>query len=634
MKFSQLPIVFFLIVLFELLNIQTVSAQCTSPLNTFPYEENFELNDGNWTRSSTAHWEWGQVGQNSKPIITSAGSGQNCWIVGGLVGANYSSGNSYLVSPCFNLSSLINPEISFKIFWETEKNYDGVNFEYSIDQGATWLLLGSQNSDADCKGVNWFNSSSIRFLGNAPAWSGSTTVGLDSDPRCTIGNGSGAWVTAKHTLIGIIGQPKVIFRFAFGAGSICNKYDGFAIDDISIHEAPLPGADFTFQCLGNNTVNFTNTSSTCVSTVSWNFGDPSSGAMNTTTLINPAHQFSGPGNFQVTQTVVFSNGTTSVKNKSIGVLKVTPRITQALLCNGNQNGAIIADVIGGDASVLNYLWSTNPPQNTQTINNLSANNYTVAVSATDACESSATIALNEPSALVVIPTISDATCNINNGKINLTTAGGTLPYQYLWSTNETLQNIATLAPGVFSVIITDANGCTKSLNNLTVSNQIVPAIINLGDDTTICPGQIVVLQPGSFANYLWQDNSTSPTYIVAESGNYTVTVTNNAGCVATDQINVLVDCKGVYFPTSFTPNSDGLNDFFGPIGDIGSLRNFNMNIYNRWGQIVFSTTNPFVKWDGQFKGHTSSLESFVWMASYKLNGIQYSNIKGMITLIH
>ena len=121
--------------------------------------------------------------------------------------------------------------------------------------------------------------------------------------------------------------------------------------------------------------------------------------------------------------------------------------------------------------------------------------------------------------------------------------------------------------------------------------------------------------------------------MVTQSGDYTVNVTNSSGCKGSDLISVIVDCKGVYFPTSFTPNGDGLNEEFGPVGDIGALRNFTMSVYNRWGQLVFFTLNPFIKWNGKFKGKEFALESFVWKASYKINGVTIPNQKGMVTII-
>ena len=605
-------------------------AQCTTPINSFPYTENFELNNGNWTRSSSVHWEWGSIAPGTKTVITAAGGGQKCWIVGGLSGANYSSGLSYLQSPCFDFSSLINPEVSFKAFWETEKNYDGVNFSYSTDQGATWTILGSETSNANCSGVNWYNSSSIRFLGYVPAWSGSIQAG--SSGNCQSGNGSGQWLVAKHNMAMLAGRNKVIFRFGFGAGTICNDYEGFAIDDVSINETAPAGSSFNYNCVGNNTVNFLNSSAYCQTSFSWNFNDPTSGAANTSSLENPSHTFSGPGTYAVTQTVSFSNNAPSVQTATVIILGVTPVITQGLLCVGDQNGVVTANASGGNG-VYNYIWNTNPVQTSQSISNLPANTYTVSVSATGACQASSSVTLIEPTAININAVPTTASCNLNNGSILVVASGGTGSFIYQWSNNESTASISNLNAGNYSLLVTDVNGCNANSGNIIIGNLIVPANVFLGGDTTICPGQTILLQPGNFAQYLWQDNSTASTFLVSQSGDYTVNVTNSAGCKGSDLISVIVDCKGVYFPTSFTPNGDGLNEEFGPVGDLGSLRNFTMSVYNRWGQLVFFTLNPFIKWNGKFKGKEFALESFVWKASYKINGVTIPNQKGMVTII-
>jgi gliding motility-associated-like protein len=607
-----------------------INAQCNAPINTFPYNENFELNNGNWTRSSATHWDWGSIVPGTKSIITAAGQGQKCWIVGGLSGANYSSGNSYLTSPCFDFSTLVNPEISLKVIWETEFNYDGVHLEYSTDQGNTWLVLGSQNSNANCVGQNWYNTNSIRFLNNTPAWSGSVlTVGGGS---CGSSGGSSQWLNAKHNLTSLAGLNKVIFRFAFGAGIVCNSYEGFAIDEISIHEIPPATADFTYVCNGNNAVSFTNTPSYCQTSFSWNFGDAASGASNTSTLENPTHIFSGPGNFTVNETVNFTNGPSLIKTALVSILGVTPVINQSLLCHGDQNGSLTATVIGGNGN-NNYSWNTSPVQQSQTINNLSSGTYLVTVTQTNACKDTASINLIEPTKISIQANITDATCNLSNGSISTTITGGTPAYSYQWSNNDNTTTLNNLASGNYSLQITDVNGCLASSPNFVINNIIIPANLFLGNDTIICPGQTILLNPGNFSNYLWQDNSTASSFLVSQTGLYTVEVTNNAGCKAIDEINVLVECKDVYFPSIFTPNLDAQNETFGPIGDVASLSEYSLFIYNRWGQIIFSSHDPYKKWDGMYKGMKENIESFVFVANFKKNGKKYPIVKGTITII-
>ena len=251
-----------------LLSSSVSFAQCGTPINTFPYNEGFELNDGGWITGGTASdWAWGTP---SKPVITGAAGGSNCWVTAGLTGSTYNnSENSWLQSPCFDFTSLVYPRISFSVFWETERRFDGASLEYSINNGTTWTLIGSIN-DNSCTASNWYNNAAVTFLGNTNGWSGNIQPTAGS---CLGGSGSSAWLPAWHDLSFLAGLPAVIFRFRFAAGLTCNNYDGFAIDDVVIGEAPANTGDFTYTCGSNRSVDFTSTASPCVSLYTWSFGD-------------------------------------------------------------------------------------------------------------------------------------------------------------------------------------------------------------------------------------------------------------------------------------------------------------------------------------------------------------------------
>ena len=245
---------YFFLLFFLLLSTllqQNTYAQCTTPINTFPYNEGFENSDGNWISGGTSSdWTWGQP---AKTVINAAGGGSKCWVIGGLSGSSYNGGEkSWLQSPCFDISSLSNPQVSFKVFWEMERRYDGAAFEYSINNGTSWNLVGSINSNSNCSGQNWFNYDPINFLGSA-GWSGNIQATSGS---CQGTGGSGGWLTAKHSLSNMAVATAVIFRFTFAAGITCNAFDGFAIDDIQIGEATPNSADFTYTCAANSTLVF------------------------------------------------------------------------------------------------------------------------------------------------------------------------------------------------------------------------------------------------------------------------------------------------------------------------------------------------------------------------------------------
>ncbi len=120
--------------------------------------------------------------------------------------------------------------------------------------------------------------------------------------------------------------------------------------------------------------------------------------------------------------------------------------------------------------------------------------------------------------------------------------------------------------------------------------------IDLGEDRTICEDEKLILpekadtQPGD--TYLWQDGSTGRTFEVTEEGRYTVSVTNACGTI-TDTVDIARRTCHIFFPSVFSPNRDGRNDIAHLAGAIDLVSNYELHIYNRWGEEVFTTNNVY-----------------------------------------
>jgi gliding motility-associated-like protein len=164
-----------------------------------------------------------------------------------------------------------------------------------------------------------------------------------------------------------------------------------------------------------------------------------------------------------------------------------------------------------------------------------------------------------------------------------------------------------------------------------VKESLQNAIIAFGNDTTVCTS--IILAPGNFVSYLWQNGSTASTFTVYKSGHYSVSVVDNEGCASSAGVNVVVDCNDIYFPTAFTPNNDGLNDFFGAIGNISSIQLYELKVFNRWGEMVFYSTNPQIKWSGKIKDLLAPVGTYTWISQYTLVGREPNSKHGSITLI-
>jgi gliding motility-associated-like protein len=157
-----------------------------------------------------------------------------------------------------------------------------------------------------------------------------------------------------------------------------------------------------------------------------------------------------------------------------------------------------------------------------------------------------------------------------------------------------------------------------------------PIAIDLGNDTTLC-GNIIKLSayiPGG--SYLWQDGSTDSIYVVTLPGEYRVLVGWD-GCFHSDSINIGECPVSIWFPNAFTPNGDGLNDTFHPVGT--GIEKFSMQIFNRWGEMVFETSVPEPGWDGTYKGALCPEGTYVFKASFESSGGEVKHVTGTITLL-
>jgi gliding motility-associated-like protein len=135
-----------------------------------------------------------------------------------------------------------------------------------------------------------------------------------------------------------------------------------------------------------------------------------------------------------------------------------------------------------------YLWNTIPEQTKETATDLPAGNYTLTVTDSYGCIRTSTVSITEPQAVSVVASVKDASCpDSNDGSLNLTISGGTTPYIIIWSDGVTTQNRTGLAPGTYSVVVTDKNNCTGSNvaeveSNLSFNCLVIPQIITPNND--------------------------------------------------------------------------------------------------------------------------------------------------------
>lgn len=609
-------------------SLYQLHAQC---INTFPYNEGFENGDGGWFSGGT-NSDW-VMGQPSKNTITNAATGSNCWITGGLAGSSYNAGeSSYVQSPCFDLSALQYPIVSFFVYWETEQRYDGGSFQYSIDGGLNWNNVGSYGKPSTCMNSRWYNEEQVIYLSalsnTQQGWSGNSK---NTQGSCQGGGGSGSWVSAVQCLTQVKGQSNVIFRFTFGAGTTCNNYDGFAFDDIYIAEGPPNLIDFAYTCNGN-TVNFTNALiSSCPDTLLWTFSDGG-----TATGLNVTHTFTGGGTHSATLYAAGPCNAPATVTKQFELIDVSA-VAQNVSCNGYADGSGTVTVT--PAGSYTYGWNTTPVQNTATAGNLPAGSYTVVVSGAATCAATANLTITEPEGIISALTSTPDTCTGGGGTAQVTASGGTTPYVYQWSNGggntATIQN---LDPGTYTVTITDSAGC--SVSNSVAVDSIVGFSINFATVRNVScyadkDGKIDVLLNGGTMPYVytWSNNAGTANLNRLEEGVYALTVTDANNCTVADSVLIEKDiCRSyVYFPTGFTPNGDGINDKFKPKYS-ADLEKYNIRVYNRWGELVYESTDINEGWNGYYKGMLQPLGVYVWLSEYRFTDNEPHSAAGNITL--
>ncbi|GIV33136.1 MAG: hypothetical protein KatS3mg031_0671 [Chitinophagales bacterium] len=204
-------------------------------------------------------------------------------------------------------------------------------------------------------------------------------------------------------------------------------------------------------------------------------------------------------------------------------------------CNGGNDGEIDVSV-GGGTPPFSYLWSTGATS--QDLSSLSIGTYTVTVTDANNCSATLSRTITEPAVLSASALPAHVSCNGgSNGSIDLTVAGGTMPYVYSWSNGATSEDLTGLSVGNYTVTVTDANGCT-ALSGATITQPAVLSVNAVKTDVSCFGGNdgaVVLTVTGGTApySYNWSTGAITQNITGLVTGTYSVTVTDALGCTAT-----------------------------------------------------------------------------------------------------
>ncbi len=371
---------------------------------------------------------------------------------------------------------------------------------------------------------------------------GPTTVCQGTSVVLTANGGTGfAWSNSETTAsitVNATGSYGVTVTNAAGCSSVVTPVS-ITVNPVQVL-SPIVGA--TNVCVGSST---TYTNSTSGGT--WSSDNTAVAAVNATNGI-----VSG-----------ISTGSATIKYQFVNASGCTSEVIKVVTVNGIQPVSIAASgsttfCQGGTVTLtapagLNYNWTNGATTQSITVN--ASGIYGITASNVAGCSTtSSTVAVTvNPAPVASISSSSTALCQGSNLVLNAPANATT----YAWSNGATTQNVLITAPGVYSLTLTDANGCSASAST-TIVNGINPvATIAAGGATTFCSGGSVVLNAAGGTSFLWNNGATTQNITVNTPGNYSVMVTNAAGCSAMSNatmVNVLQSPNAVataYGPTTF-----------------------------------------------------------------------------------
>ncbi|HNB39807.1 MAG TPA: gliding motility-associated C-terminal domain-containing protein, partial [Chitinophagales bacterium] len=329
--------------------------------------------------------------------------------------------------------------------------------------------------------------------------------------------------------------------------------------------------------------------------------------------------------------VVYRNGCSAKASINITKCQTTtcnPTITGNLeFCQGGNT------TLDAGAGFLTYVWSTG--EQTQTIQVAQGGNYSVDVTGNN-CTGKASVevkAINAPQAFSLGK---DTTyCGNFSRVLNAGAAAN-------WTLNgQSVANNQTTytATQVGKYEATVSNQCGTETASINISQNQLPAV-SLGADVLFCDDPVILTaQTDANNNVVWNTQESTHTITVSTPGIYSVKVTDANNCSSSDTVNVDLNCKNeVWVPNAFTPNGDGTNDIFYVRGNPKNTMVEDMQIVDRWGNIVFKAKNVLPEdktkgWDGMYKGKKQQLDVYGYYIKVKYKDGQTGILKGSLMLV-
>lgn len=442
----------------------------------------------------------------------------------------------------------------------------------TVTVNATPIITASASTDTACTGA------AVTLTG-----SGATTF------NWMPGNLSGSSVTVNPT-------SNTTYTVV-GLNGVCG-------DTTTIDVAVLPGPNISVTSANDTVCQGSPSTLTASGAQSYVW---SSGGTNASETVTPTSTTT------YTVTGTDANGCTATTTQQVVVN--TPAAINVSGTNTICNGSTTTLTASGGVS---YVWSTTATSAAITVSPTTSQTYSVVGTDANGCTNSTTYSVT-----VVPPPTANASGNTSScvgSPVTLTATGGGT---YTWSSGGTTATEVVSPTSTTTYTVVVSNGACNDTATITVNVSAGPTV-NAGNDTTINFGGSANLSANGGGTYSWTptndlDNPSSANPVATPSVTtvYLVTVTDSNGCASVDTVTVTVifDCGEIFVPNIFSPNGDSHNDELQVYGTL-CVDDFHWAIYDRWGELVFETTDPALKWDGTYKGKMLDPAVFVYRLTY------------------
>ena len=161
------------------------------------------------------------------------------------------------------------------------------------------------------------------------------------------------------------------------------------------------------------------------------------------------------------------------------------------------------------------------------------------------------------------------------------------------------------------------------LERMETSTRSAEALICSEEGSVLSAVELIGEEFGTEVRIEWPDGTISEEFLMQEGGFYPLSIILTCGKIPLDLLVAELDCASDwYIPNVFSPNDDGINDTFGPFVDLaGQWSNYQFQVYDRWGNLVFSSTTPNQEWDGRTNGQRADSGVYIWHFSGQINSL-------------